>query len=252
MARFTRSAAVQPVHAAGQRGEADARALRSAKVFSAAMMRSQASAISKPPPSTPLTAVMIGLSCSQKARCRRSRPCSSRASRSRPAISDRCRQKFVVGAGDDRYPLGSAEKSSNTFVEPECASMCSALYTSGARQRDDRTGSFARYPDEFQIHVCSRCDFFCGEEYWRRYQRVAAVRYHAIMQGIRACQALLPCLTWAASSPYPIRTGARSQRLNANHNKRHFPGELDFNLPADPSPISTKTSIASLNARSSC
>ena len=98
-------------------------------------MRSQASAISKPPPmATPLTAAMIGLSQSKRevspAKPPVSQPRLPPAAchfRSLPAQNALSPAPVTIAT----HCSGSAEKSSNTLFSSKCASVCSALYTSG-------------------------------------------------------------------------------------------------------------------------
>src|SRR6202022_626960 len=108
---------------------------RAKVAFSEAMIRSQASATSKPPPiATPLTAAMIGLSQSKRvvrpekppfphprlppAACHfKSLPAQNALSPAPVTMATHC--------------SGSAAKSSNTLFSSKCASICSALYTSG-------------------------------------------------------------------------------------------------------------------------
>src|SRR5260221_8144267 len=103
--------------------------------FSEAMMRSQASAISKPPPmATPLTAAMIGLSQSKRevspAKPPLSQPRFPPAAchfRSLPAQNALSPAPVTIAT----HCSGSAQKSSNSLFSSKCASICSALYTSG-------------------------------------------------------------------------------------------------------------------------
>ncbi len=103
--------------------------------FSEAMMRSQASAISKPPPmATPLTAAMIGLSQSKREVSPANPPLSQPRLppaachfRSLPAQNALSPAPVTIAT----HCSGSAEKSSNTLFSSKCASVCSALYTSG-------------------------------------------------------------------------------------------------------------------------
>src|ERR1700756_2634035 len=81
----------------------------SAKVaFSEAMMRSQASAISKPPPmATPLTAAMIGLSQSKRVVSPAKPPLAPPAlpAGALPFQIVAGAKRLVAGSGDDRDPL---------------------------------------------------------------------------------------------------------------------------------------------------
>src|SRR5882757_70862 len=108
----------------------------SAKVaFSEAMIRSQASAISNPPPiATPLTAAMIGLSQSKREVSPAKPPLSvprlppaACHFRSLPAQNALSPAPVTMAT----HWSGSAEKSSNTLLSSKCASICSALNTSG-------------------------------------------------------------------------------------------------------------------------
>ncbi|MGY4486683.1 hypothetical protein ACVWWR_005874 [Bradyrhizobium sp. LM3.2] len=94
-------------------------------------MRSQASAISKPPPmATPLTAAMIGLSQSKRA-VRPANPPLSQPRlppaachfRSLPAQNALSPAPVTIAT----HCSESVEKSSNTFWSSKCASVCSAL-----------------------------------------------------------------------------------------------------------------------------
>src|ERR1700737_2497377 len=76
--------------------------------FSDAIIRSQASAISKPPPmATPLTAAMIGLSQSKREVKPDKPPCSPAALPAAPLPLQIVAgaERLVAGAGDDRDPL---------------------------------------------------------------------------------------------------------------------------------------------------
>ena len=99
--------------------------------FSAAMIRSQASAISKPPPiATPLTAAMIGLSQSKRDVSPAKPPLSPAALapgglpfRSLPAQNALSPAPVTMAT----HCAGSAQKSSNTRFSSKWASLCSAL-----------------------------------------------------------------------------------------------------------------------------
>jgi len=104
---------------------------RAKVAFSEAMMRSQASAISKPPPiATPFTAAMIGLSQSKR-EVRPAKPPLSQPRlppaachfRSLPAQNALSPAPVTIAI----HCSGSPEKSSNTFCSSKCASVCSAL-----------------------------------------------------------------------------------------------------------------------------
>ena len=136
----------------------------SAKVaFSEAMMRSQASAISKPPPiATPLTAAMIGLSQSKR-EVRPAKPPVSQPRlppaachfRSLPAQNALSPAPVTIAT----HCSGSAEKSSNTLLQLEMRVGMQRVVHFGARQRHDRDRALARHLGEFQVHVCSHFDF---------------------------------------------------------------------------------------------
>src|ERR1700730_13968364 len=128
--------------------------------FSEAMMRSQASAISKPPPmATPLTAAMIGLLEAQPG----GRPGNSALV---PAAFSPGRLPFqivagakrlVAGAGDDRHPLlGIGAEIIEHLVELEMRIGMQRGVHFRTRQRHDRDRALARHLGEFQVHVCSR------------------------------------------------------------------------------------------------
>src|SRR5258708_17418184 len=85
---------------------------------------------------------------------------------------------------------GSAEKSSNTLLSSKCASICSALYTSG---RDNVTivigplrVTFENFRSMFAPVVFSAA---------RNSRPAPPVRCHPITQLPCASQALFPCLT---------------------------------------------------------
>ena len=144
----------------------------SAKVaFSDAMMRSQASAISKPPPiATPLTAAMIGLSQSNR-EVRPAKPPLSQPRlppaachfRSLPAQNALSPAPVTIAT----HCSGSAEKSSNTLLSSKCASICSALYTSGRDSVTIVIGPLRVTLENFRS-MFAPVSIFCGEEYWPR------------------------------------------------------------------------------------
>src|SRR5260370_23544104 len=99
------------------------------------MMRSRARASSKPPPiATPLTAAMIGLSQSKREVSPANPPVSQPRFppaachfRSLPAQNALSPAPVTIAT----HCSGSAQKSSNSLFNSKCASVCSALYTSG-------------------------------------------------------------------------------------------------------------------------
>ena len=116
---------------------------------------------------------------------------------------------LVAGAGDDRHPLlGIGGEIVEHLVELEMRVDVQRVVHLGARQRDDRDRALARYLDEFQIHVRSRCDFL-----WRRILtailargRCPGPRNYARHPRVPSPIALLDL--GGVFSPYPIRTGA--------------------------------------------
>ena len=133
----------------------------SAKVaFSEAMMRSQASAISKPPPiATPLTAAMIGLSQSKRV-VRPAKPPLSQPRlppaachfRSLPAQNALSPAPVTIAT----HCSGSAAEIVEHLVELEMRVDMQRVVHLGARQRHDRDRALARHFGKFQVHVCSR------------------------------------------------------------------------------------------------
>ena len=133
----------------------------SAKVaFSEAMMRSQASAISKPPPmATPLTAAMIGLSQSKRevspAKPPLSQPRFPPAAchfRSLPAQNALSPAPVTIAT----HCSGSAAEVVEHLVEFEMRVGMQRVVHFRARQRHDRDRALARHLGKFQVHVCSR------------------------------------------------------------------------------------------------
>ncbi len=69
-------------------------------------------------------------------------------------------ERLVAGAGDDRYPLlGVGGEIVEHLVELEMRVDMQRIVHFRPRQRDDRDRPLARHPGEFQVHVCSRFDF---------------------------------------------------------------------------------------------
>ena len=125
-------------------------------------MMSQASAISRPPPTaTPLTAAIIGFGQS-KSRVIRPKGGRARSLDVTPGGRARRRRLQVVagrerplaGAGQDRDPdLGSSRKSSQISFSSRCASRWSAFITCGPVQRDRRDPVPLLVGDELVAHV---------------------------------------------------------------------------------------------------
>src|ERR1700761_3882930 len=133
--------------------------------LSEAMMRSQASAISNPPPiATPLTAAMIGLSQSNRDRPPPKPPLSQPRLppaachfRSLPAQNALSPAPVTIAT----HCSGSAAKSSKTLLSSKCASICSALYTSGRDRVTIVTGPLRVTLENFSSIVPPR-NLFCG------------------------------------------------------------------------------------------
>src|SRR4030088_1805148 len=128
--------------------------------FSEAMMRSQASAISKPPPmATPLTAAMIGFLQSKGEGSPANPPVSPAAlpPRRLPFQIVAGAERLVAGAGDDRDPLlGIGAEIVEHLVQFEMRIRMQRVVHFRPRQRHDRDRALARNYREFQVHVCSR------------------------------------------------------------------------------------------------
>src|SRR5436190_3704013 len=209
--------------------------------FSAAMMRSQASAISKPPPmATPLTAAIISLSQSKREVSPANPPLSQPRFppaachfRSLPAQNALSPAPVTIAT----HCSGSAEKSSNTFCNSKWASVCSALYTSGRDSVTVVTGPLRVTTENFNSMFSPRGVFL-----WRgmsvpiltcwwplalpNYARRLRARSH--IHCLTWC-----CLTWGCLLTL-IRMNAGSfARTCDNHNKKPSGRTaLDFALPA--------------------
>jgi hypothetical protein len=94
---------------------------------------------------------------------------------------------------------GSAEKSSNTLLSSKCASICSALYTSGRDSVMIVIGPLRVTLENFRS-MFAPILFFCGEEYCADTSAPPSDAIQLRKRAARA-QAIFRCLTWAGLPP---------------------------------------------------
>ena len=214
--------------------------------FSEAMMRSQASAISKPPPmATPLTAAMIGLSQSKREVSPANPPLSQPRFppaachfRSLPAQNALSPAPVTIAT----HCAGSAENSSNTLSSSKCASVCSALYTSG---RDSVTivigplrVTAENFKSMFAPVLFSMAPNACSDT-----SSPARRGGHPITQWTsRLAKPYSHCLTWC-SACHLNRAGARLEHALSRSRQQQFIGEncLGFCIAGRPGRLSRRT-----------
>jgi len=175
--------------------EADVR-LGHATSHSEAMMRSQASAISKPPPiATPLTAAMTACRSRNAKSARRIRRRPSRAAAGRPAFQIVAgTERLIPGAGDDRDPLlRSAEKSSNILFQFEMRVDMQGVINFGRDSVTTVIGPLRVTLENFKSMFAPF--LFCGEEFVAWILARSRRPIPSITQGACASQAIFHCLT---------------------------------------------------------
>jgi hypothetical protein len=145
----------------------------SAKVaFSEAMMRSQASAISKTAAHGDAVDGGDDRLVAVEARGQAGKAAlvpAALSARRLPFQVVAGAERLVAGAGDDRDPLlGIGGEIVEHLVELEMRVGMQRVVHFGARQRHDRDRALARHLGKFQVHVCSR-RFFLWRGIWPRY-----------------------------------------------------------------------------------
>ena len=128
---------------------------------------------------------------------------------------------------------GSAQKSSNTLSSSKCASVCSALYTSGRDSVTMVTGPLRVTLPRISGPCLLPCIFLWRGMPVRNISSPPPPERHPIAQRARASPRLCDCLTWCWRC-HLNRAGARlSGALAINTTIISGRTALDFALPAD-------------------